>query len=194
MKRSWKELMRRKNSPAAAPDTWKRNAHGAIPVTPAQERSRKLGTAKMAANRGSERMNRALRSAFVAVFEMLAVIAIGSAFGRLMYELYKNTSVGRGIIQAVVATAAFATWLVFTRERYKDETRRAIRAEHEAAASRAAPRGVGAHPAGQGRRVPGVGGDRDVGAQTTPIRSADDITRTDFERGYDQHPDWDKPV
>jgi hypothetical protein len=111
------------------PPQWQRDPSGAIPVTPKQRRRIKLGTARLKASRGSERMHRLLRSAFLAVLEMLGVILAATLFGRFMYELYRGASVGRAIIQAVIGTVALCVWLVFTRERYKADTRRAIAQE-----------------------------------------------------------------
>jgi hypothetical protein len=193
MKRSWKQLMARSKARAEGAPHWRRGPTGAIPVTPREERRRKRGVAAMHVSRGSERLNRLIRSALVAVFEMLAVVLVATLFGRLMYELYKGASVGRTVIQAVLGALAFATWLVFTRERYKDETRRAI-ADERNRQLRADALERRTHPAGQGQRVPGVGGDRDAGSQTATIPPVEDITRTDFERSFDQHPDWDQPV
>ena len=170
------------------PPQWKRDQTGAVPITPRAERRRKIGTAAAHANRGSEKLNRLIRSAFVAVFEMMIVILGGVLFGRLIYELYQGASWGRTLVQSVIGTIAAMTWLTFTRERYKDETRRAIRAEHEQRAKADQPHGAGADTtftAGRGARVARV--DDSGEAPTTRIPPVTDDTSL-----FDQHDPFDQ--
>lgn len=193
MKKPWRTLMAQKQSP---PPAWKRGPNGAIPVTSKQRRRQRRGAAAMAANRGSARMHRLLRSAFVSVIEMLALIALATLFGRFLYNLYNGASVGRAVLQAVVAAVAVIVWLNLTHNRYRADTREAIASERAIE--------LGADQEEHRPRGAGLGGA--PAPDPTPtgvIKPAEDITtnwpperdpRSNFEREFDQRRDWDKPV
>lgn len=125
MKRSLAELLRRGPLP---PRNWEQTSDGARPVP---LRRQKLGTARLKANRGSERMHRALRSAFISAIEMMVLVIVATGFGALLWELYEGVSTGRAVIQAVIAAVAVMVWLTFTRERYKTDQRRQQAYERE---------------------------------------------------------------
>jgi hypothetical protein len=181
MKLSWKRLQAQKGQ--APPVNWRRGPNGAIPVTPKAVRRQRLGTAAMAANRGSEKMNRLLRSAFVSVLEMLALVAISVLFGRFLYSLYVGASVGRATLQSVLAAVTVVIWLNLTHNRYRNDTRRAIADERDLQLRSSTHDQVG-------------GADTKEPPDRTARLDRVDPTRpkTTFSEDFDQRPDWDQPV
>jgi hypothetical protein len=175
-----------RNQPPGAVN-WRRDASGAMPVTPREVRRVKRGTAAMAANRGSEKMNRLLRSGLVATLELMLVIVIATLFGRFLYAMYEGASIGRAILQSIIAAIAGMVWLNLTHNRYRDETRKAI-AHERSVQLRAATthQGTGADPAQQIDRTARLDRVDPTGAKDAPT--------TEFERHFDQRHLPDEPL
>lgn len=122
----WRKLKEQK-----PPPRWVRGPGGAQPIDPTSRRRMRLGTARLAANRGSERVHRMLRSAFFSVIELMVVILAVSWIGSWVWHLYEGASTGRAVLQGVLAAVAASVWLVFTRERYRHEQHRDIAIERD---------------------------------------------------------------
>jgi hypothetical protein len=134
-------IWRRQPRPSAPPPAWQRGTQGAIPVTPKAERRRKLGTARLKAARGSERMHRLLRSGFLAILELLVLAVITTVVMRLLYNFFAGAPTGRVVLQAVGLAVVVVIWLNLTHNRYRAETWKAI--AHERDRELAAHRGAG---------------------------------------------------
>jgi hypothetical protein len=183
LRERWREA---RNQPPGAVN-WRRDDTGAIPVTKREVRRVKRGTAAMAMNRRSEKMNRLLRSGLVAVLELMVVIVVATLFGRFLYEMYKGASVGRAILQAIIAAIAGMVWLNLTHNRYRDETRKAI-AHERSVQLRAATthQGAGANPTQQI--------DRTARLDRVDPTGAADAPTTEFQRHFDQRHLPDEPL
>jgi hypothetical protein len=167
-----------RNQPPGAVN-WRRDASGAMPVTKREVRRVKRGTAAMAVNRRSERMNRLLRSGFVAILELMLVIVVGTLFGQFLYWMYEGASVGRAILQSIVAAIAGIVWLNLTHNRYRDETRKAIAHERsEQLRAVTTHEGAGADPAQQV--------DRTARLDRVDPTGAAEARTSEFERHFDQ--------
>ena len=129
MKKSWRQLMfQKKGQP---PPRWVRTTGGATPIDPRSRRRMRYGTARLAANRGSERLHRLIRSAFFAVLELVAVIVLVTWAASFIWHFYEGAEAGRAVLQGILAAVAVCVWLVFTRERYRYEQHKAIAVERE---------------------------------------------------------------
>ena len=176
MKLSWPALMRQKKHP-----NWVEHPAGGQARRPPLGPYHEAGHGPHAANRGSERLHRLIRSAFVSVIELMAVILAASWIGSLHLAPVRG-----GIHRAgpssrrSVPPSPSCVWLVFTRERYKHEQHVAIAHERELEL-----RAATAQPEDRTARM-----DRVDPARPAPVR---DI-RTNFEREFDQRSEWDQPV
>lgn len=178
MKLSFRKLMDQKRYPSHK--QWHRpDPAGSVPVTPKQVRKIKRGTARMATNRGSEKLNRLLRSAFVSVLELMVVVVACTLFGRFLYTQFQGASVGRAVIQAILAAAGGIVFLTLTHNRYRDNLHKEIAIERDVQLRADQSRADGADPSVQPGRAAGVDRQRQA-------RPAEDVTTV-----FNQHDPFD---